>query len=576
MNEPDAIILSAAPDSAAPKFARLLTFFGVPSRCAPPADFGNLPATGLKFFCRAEVFLQLLAETKRNSSFGRFWLEKVHSVFVHAGDDFSVLTKLAAALDNAALVETGADEFVVTDKLDDLCGVMSGIRCAAPRGKTAAVPVLKIAGAANIISRGGGAVFLRLLVGGVPVFLSTANELIDLDAPLRGRVFDIRDYFLAAVPLVLYVKWAFAEVCWRAPEVNACLVIDDPLLQPTYGYVNYAKFLALMQTHSFSTNIAFIPWNWARSHSEVVRLFRENPGKFSLSVHGCDHTAGEFGHREKNWLTRRAAQAVERMDRHAASTGIVHDRVMVLPQGVFTEAAPGILKQNGFLAIVNSEVFTTDPQPRPIKISSVWEVAVMDYDNFPIYTRRGPAEGVENFAFDILLGKPCIALIHHDFCWDGCAGLVKTINQLNALHCKLHWRSLGEVVRRGFRQRRLASGAMAVEMYGSELRLENPSPQPQRFLIRKREAEPAFIQEIFAGKKSVAWKISDGRVNFEVELEPGQSLVASIKFHELSASQPVADGIYYRLKTGLRRHLCELRDNYVTKIKFALRPPPAS
>ena len=38
----------------------------------------------------------------------------------------------------------------------------------------------------------------------------------------------------------------------------------------------------------------------------------------------------------------------------------------------------------------------------------------MTYGAFPIFTRRYAFHGVENFAFDLLLGKPCLIVAHHD------------------------------------------------------------------------------------------------------------------------------------------------------------------
>ena len=134
----------------------------------------------------------------------------------------------------------------------------------------------------NIISRGDGTAFCKLEYKGKPVFFLASREIIDVDAELKSQNFDVRDHFLSTVPLVLYIKWAFAETCWNAPEMNACLVIDDPVLKPRHGFVNFQELLSLMKQHKFSTNIAFIPWNWRRSAPEVVRLFRENPENFSF------------------------------------------------------------------------------------------------------------------------------------------------------------------------------------------------------------------------------------------------------------------------------------------------------
>ena len=106
----------------------------------------------------------------------------------------------------------------------------------------------------------------------------------------------------------------------------------------------------------------------------------------------------------------------------------------------------------------------------------------MSYGDFPIYTRRYPAQGIENLAFDVLLGKPCLVVIHHDFFSDGYARLAQFIDQLNVLNVSLFWRRLGEVVRRGYRQRQLSSDCVEIEMYGSELLIENRSGRNDELL----------------------------------------------------------------------------------------------
>src|SRR5439155_24755224 len=315
---------------------------------------------------------------------------------------------------------------------------------------------------------------------GLPVFISS-ERLIDIDAELTTFNFDIRQHFFSAVPLVSYISWAFPCSSWHASEASASLIIDDPPLKPTHGFVDFQELLSLMKRHNFSTNIAFIPWNWRRSAPEVVRLFRENPEHFSLSVHGCDHTRAEFGSPSRQRLYWKAQQALERMNRHESITGISHDRVMVFPQGIFSEAAMSALKRTDLIAAVNNDIVSADRHPRAIRISDVWDIAVMGY-TFPLFTRRYPWEGIENFAFDALLGKPAIAVIHHDYCSDHCASLVNFIQGLNALQCAPTWHSLGDVVRRSCRQREVSPGNVEVEMYGTELRIENRSEQPKHFV----------------------------------------------------------------------------------------------
>jgi hypothetical protein len=440
---------------------------------------------------------------------------------------------------------------------------MSGVRVNVSKASSGGRFVLNVAnpGSTNIISSGNGATFLQIDYEGVPVFISTSKEIIDLEAELTSQNFDVRDH-LSAVPLVLYIKWAFRETCWSAPETNVCLVIDDPVLKSRHGFVNFEELLSLMKQHNFSTNIAFIPWNWRRSTPRVVRLFRENPKCYSLSVHGCDHTRAEFGSSNQQRLYWKAEQAAERMNRHRSMTGIHHDPVMVFPQGIFSEAAMSVLKHTDLIGAVNNDVVSADPCPRPITISDVWDIAVMGY-SFPLFTRRYPWEGIENFAFDALLGKPAIAVIHHDYCSDHGTRLVNFVKQVNALQCAPTWRNLGDVVRRSCRQREDSPGAVEVEMYGTELRIENRSEQPKHFVIRRHECEPSAIQRIYTGAQQIAWQQINGRINFEIDLNPSESRVIKIKFHDFVVKDRNGDNLPYRFKTMLRRYLCEMRDNYV-------------
>jgi hypothetical protein len=311
---------------------------------------------------------------------------------------------------------------------------------------------------------------------------------------LPDGIFNIRNHVLEAIPPVLYLKWAFAATCWSAPERSGCLVIDDPLLRSTYGFVDYRELLSLMQRYKFSTNIAFIPWNWRRALGYPA----SRPEYYNL-VHGCAHIGGQSLSDDSEYLYAKTRQALERMDQHEVATGLAHDRVMVFPQGVFSEAAMRILRRTDLVAAVNNDTVSYDRNPRPITVADVWDTAIMAYDNFALFTRRYPWSGVENFAFDSLLGKPVIVVIHHGFCRNHCIWLIEFMERLNALARPLIWRSLGDLVKRSCRQRTLSPDVTEVEMYGKELRVENLSDRTKQFLIQRRESNPSLINEVFAG-----------------------------------------------------------------------------
>jgi hypothetical protein len=571
--EENALLLTGAASNCR-EAAQILDFFGVPWKKLSVSEFlaGDHDAIPSQVFCSAGTYLQLIEAFEKNASLRSSWQNKIHSAFIFGSSDSTALEMLVKKLtgDSAATLmrEDSGHEWNISNQFPKLCGPMSGLQTTAVESGTEMIFNDSKLPPAKIISGKRGAAFVKLSHKNVPVFLSTA-DVIDIDSELGARNFDIRRHFLSATPIMMYIKWAFADTCWQPAETSACLIIDDPPLKPRYGFLNFQRLSDLMARYHFTSSIAFIPWNWRRSNSRIVRLFKSNPEKFSLSVHGCDHTKGEFGIGNGGRLRWKINCAAARMTRHQSRTGLRHDPVMVFPQGVFSEAAMRALKGSDFIGAINNEVTSADPQPRTIKISDFWSVAVMNYDNFPIFTRRCLPQGIENFAFDILLGKPCIIVVHHNDCHDDCRHVAEFIERLNAMNARLVWRNLEEVVRHSFRQRKLSTGTIEIEMFGKELLVENLSNHVQNFSICKRESAPEQVSQILVGQKNIDWAIYDDSVNFQIELAPGERQLVRTIFHEFSGNEFSGENLSYRFKAMLRRYLSEFRDNYVMGKSFS-------
>ncbi len=516
---------------------KLLEFFGVPYQTQNATDF-RLPKisqaesnTKCRLVCAAETFARVVGELQDASHGAEGFAQRVHSVLLYPTGNAAALAAVVSQLSGAKVsINKGVRseiEWCIADDPGGVCGAMRGLRVRPTPATLEGCDFFDANGSSvtPLIAAGNKAAFLKLTCNSVPVFASS-ERLIDIDAGLATPNFDVRDHLFSAVPAVSYIRWA--------------------------------------------TSIAFIPWNWRRNDREVVKLFRDNPESYSLCIHGCDHTAAEFGTSDRQRLRAVASEAARRMSLHERRTGLAHDRVMVFPQGVFSAEAIPELKRASFHAVVNTEVHANPPGERKLRISDVWDVAVMTYGDFPIYTRRYPAQGVENLAFDLLLGKPCLMVIHHDFCSDGCVRLVQFIDQLNALKVPLTWRPLGDVVRRSYRQKELSPDSVEIEMYGTELRVKNGSDRRKRFIIRRRDSEPPAVKEIRAESDQIAWHFAKGRIAFEIELNPGESRTVSIKFHDLSGNGQYRESAGYKVKTLLRRHLSEARDNYFVPTKARL------
>lgn len=577
-----AIVLNGPGDETiAQRLCRLLGFFGLGARLQDAAgcrrQIVSAPehAPNITLMGSAANVLRLLDDLGLAQDEG-LWSQKLHSVFVWSDgpiEPAAALLKKIVEAGTAGIEHSMDTEFCVSRSLNEFCGAMAGVTCQ-DHSANDGVYILKTDSGENIITCADGPVFVKMQYGAVPIFFSTA-PVIDIDSELQARDFDIRDHFLAATPAVMYIKWAFAETCFQPAENSACLMIDDPPLKPRYGYVDFQYLNDLMWRHHFTCSLAFIPWNWRRSDSRAVRLFKTNARRLSLSVHGCDHTRGEFGTQDGDHLRWKVLCASQRMKRHDFRTGLRHDPVMVFPQGIFSRMAMNALKGSEFIGVVNSEVISADPEPCPIKISDFWSIGLMNYDNFPIFTRRDPWQGLENFAFDLLLGKPCIAVVHHNDCHDDCRHVLEFIDGLNRLNTHLEWRDLGTVVRRSFRQRTLSPNIMEIEMFSKEALLENTDGETKTFCVHKRESSPEHVEEIRAGMKSVAWTNAPDSISFRTKLKPGQSQTVKIMFREDSANgfggenSFAGAGAIYWLKTTIRRYLCEIRDNYLMGKTFS-------
>lgn len=203
----------------------------------------------------------------------------------------------------------------------------------------------------------------------------------------------------------------------------ACIIIDDPLLRENYGFLNYRKLLDLMDRHNFHTTIAFIPWNYNRTDKKIAALFRERQDRFSLCIHGCDHTEGEFARTNPNFLDAKVKLATARMIEHEKRTGLPFDRVMVFPHGKFSNEAMEALRRNHYLAAVN---LVPEPVNGPIQ------------SDFPLFIYYKP-ENID-LSYD-----PAFIVLHHDYFKEGYKRLIDFVDRINVREVK--WKSVGNIVR---------------------------------------------------------------------------------------------------------------------------------
>lgn len=560
------ILHSGAPGEREQRLAGTLAFFGVPVELLSVSELDTESRQGYAVLASAE---SLLLASREVGDLPRLF-RGAGAVYVYGADSAEVSAQAVMLL----LPGSGASisrltqepqQVKVSKQARSVTGPMTGL--AVTLSPATSDHALTLSATVNssftpVISVGGRAAFAAWDWQGVPVYFCASSEIVDLEAPVRGNFYDVKTNFLSAVPLVMFITRVFGSVMWRPQETGACLIIDDPLLKQRYGFCDFGRLRELMKQYGFTTNIAFIPWNWRRTTRAGSAFFRRERAHFSVSVHGCDHIAAEFGTTSVDALDHKARLAQARMRKHQERTNIQHDPVMVFPQGVFSSPCPEVLKRNGFVAAVNTEIAPVDGVVT--RLRDVWDVAIMSYGSFPIYTRRYAFHGIENFAFDMLLGKPCFIVAHHDFFKDDGASLVALVKQLAGLEGQLCWRSPREVIRRAYR-RRAVDGQQQIEMYASELAIAAGAGEVH---VRKREDDMGSVSGVLGDGHDMVWRSENGLLEFTAR-RPAQGERLLSVFYAAHAERAVKGrSMQYEMAVAVRRLLSEIRDEYAQKVRL--------
>ena len=354
---------------------------------------------------------------------------------------------------------------------------------------------------------------------------------------------------------------------WRPHETGACLIIDDPLLKTRYGFCDFLRWRDRMREHRFTTCIAFIPWNWPGNDATRQRILqvgirlvfsvdtwlRPHRRRIRLVVGGSDRpprSPGANPHAQASGAHRDSTRPCDGVPPRCLFVGLSRD-----------------LEGERVCGGRQHRDFARRRRPTHNPHSGRVGPGHSEYCSFAIYTRRYPYHGLENFAFDLLLGKPCFIVAHHESLRHGGASLLTLIDRLQALNCTLQWQSPGHIVRRAYRRRRV-DGLEQVEMYANEIRIINAEDRDLRVHIRKRETVPGAVIQCLANGVSVPWTRETDSVVCEGEIRPGTEWLFKVVYSTGAARHRDGDPLRYKLSVAARRMLSEVRDELQPRLRF--------
>jgi len=395
------------------------------------------------------------------------------------------------------------------------------------------------------------------------VFFVANNQIVDIDMKIVNPK-KIRDVFSQIVPEAMFFKYIFGDNTWHTQRINANIMIDDPPLWKKYGFINYSLLFEEIEKDNICLSIPFIPFNYKRSDQETVCLFLERPERLSLCVHGSQHTNSEFGLNDINELNRKIALGTWRMDEHEKKTGVPYEKVMVFPQGVFSVNAMRQLKYHNYHAAVNTEAIPFN-EDVDLTISACLEPAIMDYGQFPLFSRRYPVS-IEDFAFDAFFGKPLLIAEHHTYFKHGFARLEELIGKIQNLDGDIRWDNLGNIVTQSYLVKKRSDGDIDIRMYANPIRVDNTSDSERIYYIKKAERDLALIEgiRIIGGEILISEVFSD-TINIVVRVQPQTIAVLSIEYKNICSENTIFNRNIDPAKVIIRRYLSEMRDNFISK-----------
>ncbi len=407
-------------------------------------------------------------------------------------------------------------------------------------------------------------VFLRMERGSCELFLLALAELPDINqrlSPSRG----VEEYYDQLIPLLVFLRHCFGEMCWHGTQSTARLIIDDPLLDQTYGFLDYRALRNSMLSAGYGTSIAFIPWNhWRTSRKGAAKNFGQDT-RLTICVHGCDHTNKEFDDVDVDLLQWKAGTALRRMERHKSRTGLAFDPIMVFPQGRFSTSAMLALRTSGYLAAVNTTSFPTNAGAEPLTIADFLRPAIAKFHGFPLFQRRYPRRIID-FAFDVFLGRPVLLVQHQGDFRDGYQQLEEFVNGLHKLEPKLTWGALSCQLMQSCMVRSLSERSMDVRFFTRQFRFKNAQSTHASFVFSKEEPDASAISSVVVDGTSVPFSFKNDFLTFEHQADAGRVIeVRILDKSRLPAPTFKRLGVTHAVSVPARRALSEFRDNTLVK-----------
>ena len=278
-----------------------------------------------------------------------------------------------------------------------------------------------------------------------------------------------------ALPLLSFLKECLPACCWLEAQPRASIIIDDPNLHGTrYGFIDYKNFVSHAEQHNYHASIATIPLDFWYTNAAAVAIFRDNPKRLSLMLHGVNHTLNELGQQCSDVMAvATLAEGLRKAERFERKSGLSVARIIAAPHGAFAEHFASAMALLGFEGACVSlpSLLYWNPKRHWSADTGLNFAQSMGTDSLPVFHRIGPLDiDIRLLTF---LGHPVIVYAHHNNCIGNYGQLEKWADSINGI-AKPKWCSVGDIARSNYYYSRRPDGTLLTFLYSRYCELDLP------------------------------------------------------------------------------------------------------
>jgi len=458
----------------------------------------------------------------------------------------------------------------ITENCRDVCGAFSGVTFGPANIENDYILDLNNDGddVRTLISISDEPFMVAMKNDESEIFFIAGSDTADVNEEVGGA--PLSDYFSRFIPQAMALRYMFHDQCWHPREHYASITIDDPLLHPNYGFLNFESLLRLMKEYDLCATVAFIPNNYRRSANGIVQMFQENRDRLAICFHGNDHTEKELASSETTRLNTMIGIAETRMSIHRQATGLHCHKVMVFPQEYFSVEAMKVLKSHNFCAAVSSMTHPAHCQIA-LTVGELAQPAVLRYGGFPLFIRRYIREiKRQDIAFNLFFGRPVLIVEHHDI-FKRPEALLELALTVNETAQDIRWCDLETAVSESVLTRIMPDGSNQIRGYSGTVKIANNGRSIQCYSVEWSHLNegPSLENVLQGGSPIHSYEIDESRIRVALELDPGKSQTVSLTYRNDYATM-LSLGLGWNARAYLRRRLSEVRDNYISKSRLAM------